>query len=358
MRITTIDDLLFGDLEPLEPSDARRWGNSYCREETRPIPLDLFFQRYAIPDSFYFSFYQQLVSDDFLLLQAILDPQTFRVNESMDLAEALLDVFSYAGKVNLLLTVLCAIDFSQGVASSSLVVRRNSQLSNMFKVFISRFGGEYIETVIAKVRSYVLQCGDCHGKIRKQQKMVVTALKIIMRSGEQIPLQIRHFASVMRVMASYQFNQLQAVVTSISGYFSLRFFTRIMIENVGGPRRSRDLLVSFAQILQVPLNFALYHGNHAAFAGLHHHLIKHIFPELIKFMLSVADLDRVPTYPPPKRDVIQRSLGVIVSAVVKNREAVVRKYNQNKTNPETRNPVQCAFGAFLMSFFDSPPPNH
>jgi hypothetical protein len=393
MRIFSIDGILFGDLQPLDPADVAAFAASSKSDQTIKVPPTVFFEGNVHPESFYYSFYQQLICDDLILLQTITDVTVCRVSDFPDLGEVLFNVFAYAGRINLLFTALTAIEFSDPALEMSGILLRNSHLTGLFEAVGSRFGAEYYRCVVAKLKEYVMRAGDLQIRSATNcnphhvQKVVVTVLKAIMQSGSFIPEQLRHVGSVLRAMVGYRFNRVQAVVNALSGFFCLRFLTPMIMENntqwepseerksshsidpaasgeIGSARSSSaapkrlsgsDQFLSFAQVLQVPLNITLYHGNYAQFAQAHHHLIRHIFPQLIPFTLSIADFDKEPDYPPPSKEDVQKAIGFLVSAICKSREKFSRRFAELHKTSSERSPASYAFGAFLMSFFTACP---
>jgi hypothetical protein len=386
MRILTADGLLFGDLQPIDSADVPLWVRASRRKAAIRIEPSVFSEGRFHPESFYYSFYQGLIAEDMILLRVITDPAVCKVPESIPLAEALLDIFSHAGRVNQLLTGLAAVEFNDPAMETTSVLRRNSHLTNLFKVFVDRFGNEFSETIIGKLRTYILGLGDLglRGQgdcdVIRTQKAVLSTLKTIMHSGPFLPPQMRHIASVLRTFVGYRFNRIQPVVNALSGFFALRFFTPMFIEDPATARarfssvarptendtflksarkssvgqiRMPDatLLLPFAQVLQVPLNLALYHGSYTRFSSLHHHLLKNVFPRLIAFTLSIADLDESPNYPAPARNVVEKAILTVVEAIGKNKEQFQKKYRKLCDKSEGRSPASFAFGAFLMSFF-------
>jgi hypothetical protein len=317
-----------------------------------------------VPDSFYYGFYQSVIADDLVLLRTFTHFSVCKVQEGVPMIRALMDIFAYAGKVNALLSALCAMDFDNDALQSTGVLRTNSHLTNLVKVFVMKFGAAYFHNITEKLIEYVLQAGDVSLKAVEQcdkmrvQQMVVTALHTVLKSGPLVPRHMRHLAAVLKSTAAVRFNRKQAVYHTLSGFFFLRFFTGAIMDATlfegyrpAPPNIQATVLIPFAQLLQIPLNLNVYSGRYEIFDGWNHHFIKHIFPQLLRFTNSLADMDEVPEYPAPDQVTVQRALGLLIDRMVKNQEPFEERYREVISSTKTTSPMNWNFAAFLMSFF-------
>jgi hypothetical protein len=94
-----------------------------------------------------------------------------------------------------------------------------------------------------------------------------------------------------------------------------------------------------------------YASKYEVFEQWNHHLIKHVFPELVSFTWALTDLEEVPEYPVPDRVTVQRALAVLLDKMVDNREAFEARYNEVATSEKIVPPVGWNLAALLMSFF-------
>jgi hypothetical protein len=118
------------------------------------------------------------------------------------------------------------------------------------------------------------------------------------------------------------------------------------------PATANVEVVPFSQLLQGPFNMAPYGGKFDIFAAWNHHLIKHVFPDLIQFIFGLADLPEPPTYATPPTEAVQKALDVVLDAMVTNQARFLERYNALTTKKEeVVHPVSWNLGAFLMSFF-------
>jgi hypothetical protein len=148
------------------------------------------------------------------------------VQEAVTIARSLLDIFSYAGNVNALLTALCAMDFDDDALQITGVLRSNSHLTNILKVFAMRFGDDYFCGVTLKIIDYIVQAGDIGLRTgdgcdpARVQQMIMSAITTVMRT----------VGSVLKAFAEVRFNRRKAVYNTLSGLFYLRFLTGAIMD--------------------------------------------------------------------------------------------------------------------------------
>jgi hypothetical protein len=256
------------------------------------------------------------------------------------------------------------LEFDSEGLHATTVLRANSHLTNMFKVFVVRFGEEYFRSTVSKLMDFIIGAGDLnlrgvdHCDRHKVQKLVMASVKAVMRSAPLMPVQLRHMGSVLRTFAGVRFNRRQPMFNTLSGFFYLRFLTGAMMDMSlfegyapPSPVVQATVLIPFAQLLQLPLNMNVYSGRYDLFEDWNHHLIKHVFPELLTVTWSLADLEEAPEYPAPDEVTVQRAVGVLLDCMVKNREAFETRYRELMAANKIAFPMSWNFAAFLMSFF-------
>jgi hypothetical protein len=186
--------------------------------------------------------------------------------------------------------------------------------------------------------------------------MLMTSLRTIIRSRPSIPPEFSHIAAVLKGVSGYRFNSKQAVFNTLSGFFSLRFLNGQLAtwhdENFDPRDEGQSaFLAQFSQLLQSPLSLVVYGGSSDTYVEWNHHLIKHVFPELMNFTLSLADAQEMPEYPPPSPDGLQKALGLVMQTMAENKDKFLARYAQIAGHTQERTPITWALGPFLMSFF-------
>jgi hypothetical protein len=351
-------------LIPLDKQQVPVWAKILKSKSTIALPHSLMISGDPLPDTFYHAFYRALVAEDFLLVRALANYTVVKVSDGQPLAAALLDIFAHAGKVNSLFVWLGCAEFDNPQLTPTTVLRVNSHLTNMFKILSLRYAHGYFESVIAKIIRYVQDTGDiglrtpAQADIHKAQKMLVTCLTIVLRSVDLIPPQLRHMAAVLKSLVGTRFNLKQATFNALSGFFCLRFLSGAITDpppTDGFVKPTLDALrgviTPFVQTLQIPLNMAIYAGRNEALAPCNHHLIHELFPDLMQFVLALADLKEEPIYTPPDDSRLSEALHYVLNAILEHRDQFDARYRELLVPGAAISPAGWNFAAFLMSFF-------
>lgn len=351
---------------PSEQTQCNIW-SSFHTQKPITFPLTICGIKSPVPDTLICTFYDALTNDDFTILRTLVHYTVAKVSDGLELATALLDIFSYAGKVNYLLTVLVGLEFEQESLTPTTVLRGNSHLTWMFKVFYDRFGRSYFNDFLEKIIKYIDDQGDLNLKepdtCTEEQKekikvMFFTILKNFMSSGKLIPQQMRHFASILKALSAARFNDKNATFNTLSGFFCLRFVTALLANPPSFDSQiemKHDVSVSaipFSQLLQIPFNLVELGGRFLKFADWNESIEKIIFPKLEKFVYSIADLEQQPVYPPPSKQTLKKQLEFVLEVISRNHKNFEIRYNYLKGNTDDEYPIAgWDIGTFLMNFF-------
>lgn len=352
-------------LKVLYPHDKKQciiWENS--QKETRiPFPLFITSIEKPIPNHILVGLYEGLTCDDFLIVRVLTHFSVVEPSNGIHLCEALFNIFSYAGRINGLLTLLAGDDFGKSSVSKNSVLRTNSQLTCMFKFFYQKYGKEYYNSFLKNIINYIskndmplrepLKCD-----LEKVRNLLFTVLGEIIHSGPHIPPQIRHFASILKDVSIARFNDKKATFNTLSAFFSLRFITPIIANPLSYDEDFDNVLdlqktnIPFSQILQTPLNLMKYHGKYMAFSDFNSTLEKFFFPKLYKFILSISEVKESPVYEVPSKEGLYQSLEVVMEYLNNYSEKFRKKYKSYLKSKKIT-PAGWATASFLIKFFKS-----
>lgn len=351
----------FKKIEPVDEEQCGYWISVFKNDNPTPLPMMFMSFERPLPNSGILALYEALTADDLLVAKALLQYDVSKVIDSIPLASAFLDVFSHAGKVNQLLTLLTSIEFQN--AQASTVLRTNSHLTNMFKIFFQRYGQQYYQIFLKKAVLFIEKAGNINfASVDHVSNVLISVLRFIYSSEIGIPPQIRHFASILKTFSAVKFNQKQASYNSLSGFFCLRFLTSILSDpcqfdpNYQIKTEQLSNLIPFSQLLQKPLNLDLFTGQFEAYSRNNNLLKRHVFPKLVNFVFSIADLPSEPAkYEIPKPEQLRQSLELISQHLSASKVKFGNKYNQFLTNSFFKNTKSSTIGwnisSFILSFF-------
>lgn len=349
---------------PKEPSQVEIWKTILTKDPV-PFPVRLTSKMDGqIPSQIVPALYEALIADDMLVLRTLTHYSVVKVAEGVPLSFALLDIFAYAGKVNQFLVAMVGNEFNNESLKPTSVLRVNSHLTNLFKVWNERFGKEYVQAVIKKMIDFVDSFGDLgltdpetcdeHGA----KKSLLTCLRAVLNSQEHVSPEMRHLASILKSVSGCRFNRKQATFNTLSGYFFLRFVTALFTCPEGFDKSIKltdgltKVITHFSPLLQSPFNLISFGGKYNRFSGWNRYIQKKIFPDLVNFAFSVAEIDEVPEYPAPPRERLEKSLETVLRFMSASGDRFVKRFNDLlKERADLVQPVGWNVGAFVQSLF-------
>ena len=140
---------------PINPEQVNLW-----TDNSTPFPLYITSIFHPLPPCILPALYNAIIADDMLIARCLTHFSVTKVLEGITLANSLLDIFAYAGKVQNLLLMLVVEEFENDSLTHTTVLRTNSHLTCMFKVFYQRYGRYYYDNFLHKVVKYIISKGD------------------------------------------------------------------------------------------------------------------------------------------------------------------------------------------------------
>lgn len=351
-------------LDPVELIQIDLWQGLHTGTLS-PFPLMLTSIEHPLPHVIFPSLLECILADDLLFAKSLLHFSVVKVQEGLPLAEAFLNVFAYGGKVTQLLVMLSGIEFDSNVISSSMVLRGNTHLSCMFKVFFNKYGKIYYDKFLKKIVQYIDRCGNIglrtpiQAPEKRVQQVFLTVLKNILRSGGDIPPQIKHFASILKACSISRFNSKQATFNTLSGFFLLRFVTAIIGDpkafdpNIELPNYDQiGIFIPFSILIQMPFNLSPISGKFECFNTWNAWLQQNYYDAIIDFVYSIADYTEPAEYEHPSQEVLYESLETILRCTSQNHEAFANRYKSlMNSDDKWSEALSWYLCSFVSSFF-------
>ena len=360
------DGEVFLRFTPKEPAQLEVWKTIlHTSKEPVPFPMRLTSNMDGqIPSQIVPALYEALTADDMLVVRTLTHYSVVKVAEGVPLQFALLDIFSYAGKMNQFLVTMVGNEFNNEALLPASVLRVNSHLTCLFKVWNERFGKEFVSEVIQKMIDFVDGFGDiglsdletCDEHAAK--KILFTCVRAVLNSHEHVSPEMRHLASVLKSVSGCKFNTKQASFNTLSGYFFLRFVTALFAcpEGFDKALKLNDELTKvvkvFSPILQIPFNLISYGGKYKRFSSWNKYIQRNIFPDLVNFAFSIAEIDEVPEYPAPSPERLEKSLKTVLHFMSEAKEKFSKRFKELlNERADLVQPVGWNIGAFVQSLF-------
>ena len=354
------DDKVAARFVPVDEKKSEVWND--CVNKEKPFPL--FFGSVArpIPGEFIVSFYEALTANDFMLPNVLSMFEVTKIVDGVPVMEALLNVFAHAGKVNQLLQVIVGTEVGRDQVTNNTIMRNNSNLTNMFKVFYARYGKEYYFKVIKKAIKFVDKQeinwkSLVQASVSRALVIVLTVIKHFLDSGPAVSPQMRHMASVLRALVTARFNDKQATFNALSGFFLLRYANRLMMEHKDMDpdfvtnHEPDQVFLPFSQILQYLFNLMPFHGKLTILNVWNKRVIREVFPKMTDFVLSLGDYENDAVYEVPSEAQLTQSLEIIITQISKSKGAFETKYRKLLEEKHQYSVPGWSLSTFLMSFF-------
>jgi hypothetical protein len=358
------DGELVKKIVPIDPYQYESWMKAMQKKEIRPkFPVFLSNFEQPVPDLILFALNESILSSDYYFVRSLVDFRVISVSKAQPMMEALFDIFAYAGKVNDLMMLLSGLEFAAPELQINTVLRGNSHLTNLFKVFFKRFGTKYYTDFLRRIVLYIDSKGDLElrtppgANAQVARTMVFTVLERVAGSLQHVPPEIRHFASVLKTCASQRFNSKQATYNTLSGFFYLRFVSSVLsnpLETDPGLKLKNQwtkVLVPATQLLMQPFNLIEMTGRYEAFNSWNRTLRKQIFPKLIDFAFSVAVPVEV-QYAPPTKERLRESLITVLSFIDQSQTKFREYYLKLSENTDVVSPIGLNLAKFISSYFE------
>lgn len=344
-----------------------------------------------LPASVFPALYEALIADDMHLVNSIIFYKVAKIDSGPQLVESLFDIFAYAGKVNQFLITIVTSEFSKNVVTRDQILRGNSHLTNLFKVYYKRYGIRYYNSFFKDIIKYIddnhqinlTKLDTCD--INACAEVIFNVIDKVVHSSEYVPIEMRHLASILKACAILKFNSKQAAFNTLNGFFWLRFSSS-MLANPSSVDPSiqlkhREALIAISKILTRIFNLQPFDGNYERFNVLNSKMNKTIFPQLINFILSIADFEvllegdvsyttseqpntapsmnpSIPTVPPPfyqrpDKETLKEELDFILQTISNASKEFKDKYNELRNQPRLTFPlIGWPVGIFFQQFFE------
>ncbi|EAY14163.1 hypothetical protein TVAG_372960 [Trichomonas vaginalis G3] len=330
LMIKDVHDGLIADIYPLDEDQLDLWVNCLekfdpleDKEPFKPVPFPYFFTSDLpwFPDIFYRSFYEALTTNDMILLRACIS-----LDAPYEVADGFLTISLYARKSHIFFATIVSYILENDDLNPMAVYAEDSFFRKFSHALFKRFSSSYL-MFLKKVVTFI----DRHKTL--DEKLFFGVIKYIMMSSGYIPIQIRHFASIIRSYVTTKFNLRGMVYFLIGGFFGLDFICPVLAHP---ERYFEGIVLKNPQLLkQVSDNLQyIFHGALLpdSFSSWNDRVLKHTIPALEEFLFSIGDIaGEIPSYSPPSVSDMAHAVDVIMHCLLKNTKTVRQIYDESRT---------------------------
>lgn len=346
------------DFTPYDPEVVPLWTHLYKSEDEEEeqgdvdheVPFPYFFTRpdNMIPDIVYTAFYETCTSNDLVVLRTCLE-----LNADYRIVDALLTIALHSRKIHTFFASIVSYIFENDNQSPMDLYVGSSFYRRFIQALFTRFAGEYVSSFLRRLILLI----DAHASL--DEKLFMTVIKYITMSSQYIPIQVRHFASILREYASAKFNSRGFCYLLLGGFFGLDFICPILahphqyIENL--ELKNPNLVRAISKLLQFVFHGAILPDQ---FAAWNKRVIKHVIPTLEEFLFSIGDIaDELPAYSAPSQEKTAQAVSAVFYYILCNAKDFRRIYDSNLLETITYTPqigwnMSCAIGDFFRQYYD------
>ena len=206
-----------GEVESLYPIDAIQLVLWKQLVEKREPAFPQFLTSISLPlaKDFCDAFVECLTASDLAVIHTISSMELKWKKDGARLAEAIIDVFEYNGKIDPLMCFL----FSDGLGATE-----NVFYSLLLKLIFRRASSSYFDSIIWRIIEHIEGTMSQNANL---EAMIPKAIEIIVRSDKFVSREIRQIASILMHVAIRKDNQKATVLASLVELF-LQFITPLL----------------------------------------------------------------------------------------------------------------------------------
>ena len=314
------------------------------------------------PQILAFAIRTSLFSDDLLMLQAILSLQMDKLEKWDCILDALITLSISSKRIDALLSYITCYEISQ-TTDEKVILRSDSICTHLFRVYYSRYAGDYISLIIRPLFDIILNTElksikDEDVDIEVVRVHIFATINAILSSFPYIPQELRHLALHVYNAAYCFFGTPEAIFNSLTSFFALRFLMPFFVapELVGENNIEfelvKNILTPFGTIM---LNIFSCNGipkNFPHMKCLEQDYLENK-PKYQRFFLSLPlrTFESV-NYGFPRNDEVDDAVNVIINTIIEHKEDFLMNYNKLMNDPERVHPLAYRMQTILCTCFN------
>lgn len=344
-------------LKPISDETYHAWANpSYL------INSFFTYESLTFPDQLIDAFESALISSDEYVLRAMLDFDVIQMGEAPSLMFDLFKVFSSNGLVHRFISTVATTEFSSENITEGTVLRRNSHLTFLFKVYYNLFSSDFYNNVLTPIIHKVAETGDLGIKEKDSSKkniigdLIDWVLDVYLNSYGQISPQFHHFAAVLQNAVFLVLQSKHSVFNVLSSFMCLRYSNAILADpshykGLNIPEdQLRNISIQFAQLLQSIFNLQLISERYEYLTDINEKIITR-YEDIYNFVISIANFNKEVVYPKFSDSEKRESLINLMICVSKNHKAFNQRYKNLYDNGTTKSASVLAMSNLFIKMF-------
>ncbi|EAX88612.1 hypothetical protein TVAG_415620 [Trichomonas vaginalis G3] len=351
------------DFTPLDKEVVPLWTHLYKGEnssdeeeessdktEKKEVPFPYFFTKIDtyIPDIVYNAFYETCIANDLIVLRTCM-----LLDAPYEIADALLTIALHSRKVHTVFASVASFILEDDNCNPMEVISGRNFFCRFTMALYERFVSDYINNFMKKLVVYI----DSHSKL--DEKLFFSVIKYITMSSQYIPIQIRHFASILRSYAAMKFNSRGFVYLLLGAIFGITFVCEVIAKPTqvfeDYTPKNPELLKTISNMLKFVFRGAVLPDQ---FASANKRIVKHVLPTMEEFLFSLGDIaDELPVYSAPSQEKTATAVAQVFNFILSHPQEFRKVYDGNLIENITYPPqigwnFSVAIGDFFRQFYD------
>ncbi|OHT10016.1 GTPase-activator protein [Tritrichomonas foetus] len=326
------------------------------------IPCCTAFVAEAIPPQIIDAFETALIQPDTYLIRALLHHDIMKIKVAQESMEDLYTIFAYHGLVHRFLMASCSLEFAQPNLTENTVLRSNSHVTYLFKVYYKKFGRKFFDNIIRPIIDKIDEVGPLGIKNEDKSKsddvseLLNWVIDKFLSGAEYIPNEFRHMACVLKSVTATMLRSRHAVFNALSSFLCLRFSTAIIADPLGfdekgrPPKDLQNISIPFAQLLQLPFNLQPMSDRYTYLGSLNEQIIDR-YEEIYNFVVAVAETKEQVNYEKPSKNEVEAAIRRLLGIINESRSHFIAKYTEYYENDTDHTASAFAMSEFISRLF-------
>ena len=314
------------------------------------------------PPSLLLSIFNNLFSDDILILQTLVKMKYTSLNDINEVLDAIVTLSIASQRLDMFLAFITYDEISS-VRDQNLILRNNSPCTHLFSVFYQRYAKEYIDNILKPliIKITFIEADDLNDQNTNGQAVfdcVSLVADSIINNFDQIPLEIRHLATHIYNAAKCCYGTRISTFRSITSFFVLRFLIPFIATPCVSeimeitPLQLKNILIPFGSIFHDIFSCIGIPGKYSYLKEVEDQIVSNMTKYVDFFASLPLNLDQLPKYKMPKNEQIDQTTAIIINTILNHKESFFSTYDMLSRDSERTHPFSYRMVDLLCTCFE------
>ncbi|EAX89074.1 hypothetical protein TVAG_287360 [Trichomonas vaginalis G3] len=322
---------------PTDPKTVMAWADAH--DETQDLTVTfLSSARTPFPNIFYEYAIPMLMTNNNIVLKAILRVFNNIGSAPPSFFSALLDVFATKDTINTLFSTILICDLETTNGSLNEIVTRNLMTNQFFRILVTRYYESYFERFLSKLIRYIddradlrLTQPDCD--VERAKVVVFSFIKYILGSYGIFPPQISHFLSFVRSYSSIVHNNREEVFNLISTLFFENILVNGLLGNEPFPKvqlKNKNQIIELLRFIKPIFIHKTIETTNPEIWDWNTRITFRVHPQLDIFLSVISDPAPDARFPSVNDEQYEEYSSCIFQTISNNQDQFIENYEKMK----------------------------